>query len=74
MFLYNFFRRFLWGRADDESCLKDLQDQTNSSALAQVCGIYSRSIFYCFCYFFVVVANAVVVVAAATSIVLLLLS
>jgi len=38
-------RRFLWGRADDESCIRDFQDKTNSSTLAQTCGIFSRYYF-----------------------------
>ncbi len=37
-------RRFLWGRADDESCVRDFQDKTNSSTLAQICGVFSRSV------------------------------
>lgn len=34
--------KFLWGRADDESCVEDNEDVVNSTELAHKCGIWSR--------------------------------
>ena len=32
----------LWGRTDDESCVRSLESQVNDTTLAQTCGIFSR--------------------------------
>ena len=34
--------KFLWGRADDKSCLEDNKDRMNSTELAKQCGTFSR--------------------------------
>ncbi len=33
--------KFLWGRADDETCLKATADSVNSTELARKCGVFS---------------------------------
>ena len=35
-------KKFLWGREDDEKCIKDNKDSLNSTELALACGTYSR--------------------------------
>ena len=32
----------LWGRTDDESCVRSLESELNETTLAQTCGIFSR--------------------------------
>ena len=32
----------LWGRTDDESCVRSLESKANETTLAETCGIFSR--------------------------------
>ena len=32
----------LWGRTDDESCVRDLENELNDTALSTTCGMFSQ--------------------------------
>ena len=36
----------LWGRTDDESCVRSLESKVNETTLAETCGIFSRLVYY----------------------------